>query len=66
MAAIGFAVMNSKGQLLIPSSMKKYFVKGEKLFLLKNNSGFILRKMNQTKELEDLEFTLRLRKLGIE
>jgi hypothetical protein len=55
MTAIGFAKMNAKGQLLIPASMKDYFTKGEKLFLLKNKNRFILRKMNLKKD-QDLDF----------
>ena len=58
MANIGFAIMNSKGQLVLPASMMGYFTKGEKLFLLKNNNGFILRKMKETKNQEDLEFVV--------
>jgi bifunctional DNA-binding transcriptional regulator/antitoxin component of YhaV-PrlF toxin-antitoxin module len=56
MMVIGLTRLNNKGQIVIPTSMKDYFTKGEKLSLVKNNIGFILRKMNRTKELEDLEF----------
>jgi hypothetical protein len=44
--------------MVIPSSMRGYFVNGEKLFLLKNKSGFILRKMKETKNQGYLEFAI--------
>jgi hypothetical protein len=59
MTAIGFAEMNAKGQLMIPASMKKYFSIGEKLILLKNDSGFILRIMQDQKDVEDLDFAVK-------
>ena len=58
MVVIGLTRLNNKGQLVIPTSMKDYFTKGEKLFFVKNNSGFILRKMKEIKD-KDLEFAIK-------
>ena len=58
MVEIGLTKLDNKGQIVIPTSMKDYFTKREKLFLLKNNSVFILRKMKETKNQEDLEFAV--------
>jgi hypothetical protein len=59
MTAIGLAVMNAKGHLMIPPSMMKYFSFREKPILLKNDSGFILQMMQDQKDLEDLGFAIR-------
>ena len=53
--------MSSKGQIVIPSEMRKDFKKGEKLVLIKNKKQLVLKKMKDlSKNLEeDLIFAKR-------
>jgi hypothetical protein len=55
---IGLAVMSAKDQIMIPETMRGFFVKGLKLFMLKENNKFMLEEMNQAKD-EDLEFAIK-------
>ncbi len=66
MKKIDFAItkMSSKGQIVIPSEMRKGIPKGEKIVLIKSNNHLILKKVSELdKNLkEDLEFAKRTEK----
>lgn len=53
--------MSSKGQVVIPSEMRKDIKEGEKLLIIKNNNQLIMKKATELdKNLkEDLEFARR-------
>ena len=58
---IAITKMSSKGQIVIPSEMRKNIKEGEKLFIIQNEDQFILKKadsLSKTLE-EDLEFARR-------
>ncbi|HLD04615.1 MAG TPA: AbrB/MazE/SpoVT family DNA-binding domain-containing protein [Candidatus Nanoarchaeia archaeon] len=61
MNQIAITKMSSKGQIVIPSEMRKDFKKGEKLVLIKNKKQLVLKKMKDlSKNLEeDLIFAKR-------
>lgn len=51
---IALTKMSSKGQIVIPSEMRKNFKKGEKLVLIQNEKQLILKKMTDlAKNLEE-------------
>ena len=53
--------LSSKGQIVIPSSMRKGFEEGEKIILIKANDKIILKKASKMDEQfsEDIEFARR-------
>ena len=55
------ATLSSKGQIVIPKSLRKGFKEGEKLLIIRNDDQIILKKANEfDKQLnEDLEFAKR-------
>ncbi len=58
---IAITKMSSKGQVVIPSEMRKGVHEGEKLVIIKNNDQWIMKKASRlSKNLEeDLEFARR-------
>ena len=58
---IALTKMSSKGQVVIPSELRRDIKEGEKLIILKNNHQLILKKASELdKQLkEDLEFARR-------
>ena len=50
--------MSSRGQIVIPSEMRKNIKIGEKLVILENNGQFIIKKVSEIKDNfeEDLKF----------
>ncbi|MBS3070784.1 AbrB/MazE/SpoVT family DNA-binding domain-containing protein [Candidatus Pacearchaeota archaeon] len=58
MVKITTTKISSKGQIVIPSSMRKDLRKGEELIIIKDDERFIIKKVNNlTKNIrEDLEF----------
>lgn len=61
---VAITKMSSKGQVVIPSEMRKGIRKGDKLLIIKSNGQLIMKK---TKDLnknlkEDLEFAKRTEK----
>jgi AbrB family looped-hinge helix DNA binding protein len=58
---IAITKMSSKGQIVIPSELRKDIKEGEKIIIIKNNHQLILKKANHfDKQLkEDLEFARR-------
>ena len=61
MVEIEIAKLSSKGQIVIPSSMRKGFNKGERIILIKANDKIILKKASKMDEQfsEDIEFARR-------
>ena len=61
MVEIEIAKLSSKGQIVIPSSMRKGFEEGEKIILIKANDKIILKKASKMDEQfsEDIEFAKR-------
>ena len=53
--------LSSKGQIVIPSSMRKGFNEGEKIILIKADDKIILKKASKMDEQfsEDIEFARR-------
>ena len=53
--------LSSKGQIVIPSELRKGFKEGEKLMIIRNNNQIILKKATDMDEKlkEDLEFAKR-------
>ena len=58
---IGLTKMSSKGQIVIPSELRKNMKEGDQILIIKNNHQLILKKANTLdKQLkEDLEFAQR-------
>ena len=58
---IGITKMSSKGQIVIPTDMRKEFKVGDKLIIIKRDKQMILRKASELdkKLIEDLEFARR-------
>ena len=58
MVEIETATMSSKGQIVIPASMRKNLKEGERFLIIKDNSSFLLKKADDLDEKfkEDLEF----------
>lgn len=61
MVEIDITRLSSKGQVVIPTSMRKGFKEGEKLMIIKSNDKIILKKASEMDEQikEDLEFARR-------
>ena len=61
MSEISITKISSKGQIVIPSGMRKNLKEGDKLVIIKNKDQLILKKMQDfDKNLkEDLEFARR-------
>ncbi|MAH03456.1 AbrB family transcriptional regulator [Candidatus Pacearchaeota archaeon] len=61
MVTIDIIRMSSKGQIVIPSSMRKDLKEGEDLIIVKDDERFILKKAEKLSEKmkEDLEFARR-------
>jgi len=58
---IAITKMSSKGQVVIPSEMRKDFEEGEKLLIIKNGYQLIIKKASELDKnmKEDLEFARR-------
>lgn len=58
---IAMTRMSSKGQVVIPSSMRKGLKEGDKLIVMKDKDNFILKKASSLDKnfAEDLEFARR-------
>jgi len=58
---VAITKMSSKGQIVIPTEMRKGIHEGEKLMIIKNNDQLILKKTKDLKKTlkEDLEFARR-------
>ncbi|OYT61094.1 AbrB family transcriptional regulator [Thermoplasmatales archaeon ex4484_30] len=61
MVEIEITKMSSKGQIVIPSEMRKDFKIGEKFIIIKDGNRLILRRASDLNRnfLEDLEFARR-------
>lgn len=61
---IAITRISSKGQIVIPSNMRKDISVGEELLIIKDQNRIILKKISEvTKKLkEDLEFANRIEK----
>ncbi len=61
MVNIGITRLSSKGQIVIPSEMRKDLKEGDELLILKDDYRIVLQKVNKlTEEMkEDLEFAKR-------
>ena len=53
--------LSSKGQIVIPSGMRKNMKPGEKIFLIKNGDQIIMKRAEDLEDAlkEDLEFAMR-------
>ncbi|MBI4919538.1 AbrB/MazE/SpoVT family DNA-binding domain-containing protein [archaeon] len=58
---IAITKMSSKGQVVIPSEMRKNIKEGEKMIIIQNKNQLILEKESRLKKklMEDLEFARR-------
>ena len=58
---IALTKMSSKGQIVIPTDMRKGIKEGDKLMIIKSNHQFIMKKASELdkKLKEDLEFAKR-------
>ena len=58
---VAITKMSSKGQVVIPSEMRKGISEGEKLVIIQNKDQIIMKKASKLKEnlVEDLEFARR-------
>ncbi|MBI3333905.1 AbrB/MazE/SpoVT family DNA-binding domain-containing protein [Candidatus Pacearchaeota archaeon] len=61
MVEIETATISSKGQIVIPSSMRKDLKEGDRFLIIKDKSSFLLKKADDLDEKfkEDLEFARR-------
>ena len=61
MVQIDTTKISSKGQIVIPSSMRNNFKEGDTLLIIKDNNTILLKKANDLDERfkEDLEFARR-------
>jgi AbrB family looped-hinge helix DNA binding protein len=61
MVEIETATISSKGQIVIPSSMRKDIKEGDRFLIIKDKSSFLLKKADDLDEKfkEDLEFARR-------
>jgi len=64
MVNIGVTRISSKGQIVIPSEMRKTLKEGDKLVIIQNKDQFILKKVDDFSENleEDLDFAERTEK----
>ena len=58
---IGITKMSTKGQIVIPSDMRKEFKVGEKLVVIKEGHRLIIKKASKMSKqmMEDIEFARR-------
>ena len=58
---VAITKMSSKGQVVIPSEMRKGINEGEKLVIIQNKDQIIMKKASKLKEnlVDDLEFARR-------
>jgi len=58
---VAITKMSSKGQIVIPSEMRKGIDKGEKLLLIQNNKQIIMKKASELDKnvADDIEFARR-------
>ena len=58
MVEIETATISSKGQIVIPATMRKDIKEGDRFLIIKDKSSFLLKKANDLDEQfkEDLEF----------
>ncbi|MBW2975098.1 AbrB/MazE/SpoVT family DNA-binding domain-containing protein [Candidatus Woesearchaeota archaeon] len=58
---VAITKMSSKGQVVIPSEMRKGIEEGEKLIVIRNNGQIIMKKASRLDQnlAEDLEFARR-------
>ncbi len=61
MIEIDTTTISSKGQIVIPSNMRKGIKEGDKFLIIKDNSSFLLKRADELDEKfkEDLEFARR-------
>ena len=61
MVSISLTRISSKGQIVIPSDMRKDFKEGEELLIIKDEDRIVLKKSTMVSEQmkEDLEFAKR-------
>jgi AbrB family looped-hinge helix DNA binding protein len=61
MVEIDTATISSKGQIVIPASMRKDIKEGDRFLIIKDKSSFLLKKADDLDEKfkEDLEFARR-------
>ena len=61
MMEIDITRLSSKGQIVIPSNMRKGFKEGEKIMIIRSKDRIILKKASEMDEQlkEDLEFARR-------
>ncbi len=61
MVEIETATISSKGQIVIPASMRKGIKEGDRFLIIKNDSNFLLKKADDLDEKfkDDLEFARR-------
>ena len=61
MVEIETATISSKGQIVIPASMRKDLKEGDRFLIIKDKSSFLLKKSDDLDEKfkEDLEFARR-------
>lgn len=58
---VAITKMSSKGQIVIPSDMRKDIGEGEKLIIIKNDHQLIIKRVNELEKdfKDDLEFAKR-------
>ena len=61
MVEIDTTTISSKGQIVIPSSMRSDLKEGDRFLIIKDKSSFLLKKVDDLDETfkEDLEFSRR-------
>jgi AbrB family looped-hinge helix DNA binding protein len=61
MVEIETATMSSKGQIVIPASMRRDLKEGDRFLIIKDKSSFLIKKADELDEKfkEDLEFARR-------
>lgn len=61
MVQIETATISSKGQIVIPASMRAGLKEGDRFLIIKDNSSFLLKKADDLDEMfeEDLKFARR-------
>ncbi|MBS3081963.1 AbrB/MazE/SpoVT family DNA-binding domain-containing protein [Candidatus Pacearchaeota archaeon] len=61
MVEIETATISSKGQIVIPASMRDGIKEGDRFLIIKDNSNFLLKKADDLDEKfkEDIEFSRR-------
>lgn len=64
MAQVALTKLSSKGQIVIPSFLRKDFHKGEQLLIIRENNQVILQRLNNIDEKfkKELNFALKTEK----